>query len=185
MKDRLLLTAYLSAVLAATLVHDPRLLGAGLAVVLALAGRDAPRLLGRALRAAAPFALTVSAAFLGTALWRGTPWSGFLLLLNTRVLLLTTLAFLVVERIDLLRAVGRSGTLGYVITLTTSQLLTFRRLYGDFRLALASRTPRRVGTLTALRHGAAAGAWFLRKAEHDAAEITQAMTARGFFHDRD
>jgi hypothetical protein len=185
MRDRLLLSAYLCAVLVATLVHDWRWLLAGLAATLVLGGRRAPRLLRRALRAAAPFALTVSVAYLAMALRRGEPWLGFLLLLNVRVLLLTCLAFLVAERIDLQRVVGHRSAAGYVLVLTTSQLLTFRRLYGDFKLALTSRTPRRVGTLTALRHGAAAGAWFLRKAEHDAAEITLAMTARGFFHDRD
>ena len=80
---------------------------------------------------------------------------------------------------------GFSRTLRFVLVLSTSQVLTFRRLFTDFRLSLAARTPRRVGLVTALRQGAATGAWFLRRAEYDANEITQALETRGFFLDRD
>ena len=52
-------------------------------------------------------------------------------------------------------------------------------------LALEARSPRRVGPRVALRHGAATAAWFLRRAEHDATTMTQALDARGFFLDRD
>jgi cobalt/nickel transport system permease protein len=185
MRDRLLLLGYLVAVVAATTLHRPLVLGAAALVVLASAGPGAPRLLGRVLRAALPFALAVSLGYLLLAR-HDLPAAGrTLALLNTRVLLMVALAFRVLPALDLPRALGFSPTLGFVLVLATSQVLTFRRLFEDFRLALAARTPRRVGLLAALRHGAATGAWFLRRAEHDATEMTQALTARGFFLDRD
>ena len=185
MKDRALLLAYLVAVVAATLVHDPLVLGAAAAVVLVSAGRGLPRLLRRMLRAALPFALAVSLGYLVAA--RGDlPTAGMVLLrLNLRVLLLVGLAFRVLPTLNLQRALGFSATLRFVLVLATSQVLTFGRLFTDFRQALTARTPRRVGLLTALRHGAATAAWFLRRAEHDATAMTQALDARGFFLDRD
>lgn len=185
MRDRLLLLVYLVAVVAATTIHRPVWLGSAALLVLLSAGPGAARLLSRVLKAALPFTLAVSLGYLLLAR-DDLPAAGRILaLLNTRVLLLVALAFRVLPALDLPRALGFSPTLRFVLILATSQVLTFRRLFGDFRLALAARTTRRVGLLTALRHGAATGAWFLRRAEHDATEMTQALTARGFFLDRD
>lgn len=184
MKDRALLLLYLAAIVAATFVHDPARLAAALAAVLLLSGRRAPRVLGRALRAAAPFAAAVSLGWLAAAWWEQRPAGAALLRLNLRVLLMTCLTFAVAARLDLQRALGFSRTLRFALVLAVSQALTFRRLHADFRLALRSRSPRRASTATALRHGAATGAWFLRRAEHDAGEIAQALDARGFFLDQ-
>jgi cobalt/nickel transport system permease protein len=184
MRHRLLLLAYAVAVVAATLVHRPLWLNAAALLVVVSAGPRAPRLLGRVLRAALPFILAVSLGYLLVA--RDDPAAPTTLaLVNGRVLLLVALAFRVLPAVDLTRALGFSPTLRFALVLVTSQVLTFRRLFTDFRLALASRTVRRVGLLTALRHGAATAAWFLHRAEHDATERTQALTARGFFLDRD
>lgn len=185
MRDRALLLGYLAAVVTATLVHDPRLLGAGAAAVLLSAGRDLPRLLHRVLRAAAPFALAVSLGYLVAARDDLLSAQTVLVRLNLRVLLLVGLAFRVLPALNLQRALGFTATLRFVLVLATSQVLTFRRLFTDFRHALAARTPRRVGLLTALRHGAATAAWFVRRAEHDATQMAQALDARGFFLDRD
>jgi cobalt/nickel transport system permease protein len=185
MSDRLQLLTYAIAVVAATFVHDPMWLGAATAVVLVSAGAGWRRLALRLARAALPFALAVSLGYLVAARDDLPTAGGVLLRLNLRVLLLTGLAFRVLPTLDLQRALGFSPTLRFVLVLTTSQLLTFRRLFTDFRLGLSARTPRRVDLLTALRHGAATAAWFARRAEHDATAITQSLDARGFFLDRD
>jgi hypothetical protein len=185
MRDRALLLASLAAVVAATTVHDPRWLGLALAVVVVSAGRDAAPLVRRVLRAALPFLAAVSLGFAVAA--RGDlPAAGPVLLrLNLRVLLMVSLAFRVLPVVNLQRALGFSATLRFLLVLATSQVLTFRRLFTDFRHALDARSPRRAGLLTALRHGAATAAWFVRRAEHDATVMTQALDARGFFLDRD
>jgi cobalt/nickel transport system permease protein len=185
MRDRALLVLYVVLVVVATVVHRPLVLGLAAAVVLASAGTRAPRLLRRTARAALPFALAVSLGYMLVARDDLGAAGRTLLLVNVRVLLLVMLGFRILPALDLQRAVGFSRTLRFVLVLTTSQVLTFRRLFTDFRLALAARTTRRVGLLTALRQGAATGAWFLRRAEHDAGEIAQALETRGFFLDRD
>lgn len=193
-RDRALLLGYLAAVVAATLVHDPRLLAGALAVLLASAGHRCGRLAWRVLRATGPYLAAVATGWLALAALAGPTGSPAadvaaaapaLARLCWRVLLLAVLALRVLPAVSLPRALAFSRTLTYVLVLATSQVLAFRRLFGDFRLALAARTPRRVGPRTAVRHGAATAAWFLRRAEHDAGTLTQALEARGFFLDRD
>ncbi len=185
MKDRLLLALYLVLVIAATMIHNPLWLGIALVCTITSATRKIPTVGRRTLRAALPFALSVSLGFLivGRSNLHDTGLA--LLRLNLRVLLMTGLAFRILPSINLSRALGFSETLQYVVTLTTAQLLSFRRLFTDFRQALETRSPQGVGLLVAIRHGASTAAWFLRRAEHDATELTQAMTTRGFFLDQD
>lgn len=185
MRDRGLLLLYLIAVLAASLVHDVRWLGAGVALTLMSAGRRARPLTRRTLRAALPFVLAIAAGGMLVRGDAGQAAAPTLARVCLRVTLLTALAFRVLPAVSLPRALSFSPTLRFVLVLATSQVLAFRRLFTDFRLALTARSPRRVGPRLALRHGAATAAWFLRRAEHDATTMTEALDARGFFLDRD
>jgi len=185
MRDRLILALYLVLVVAATFIHDSLWLGMALCCTVVSAAGKMPALGRRTLRAALPFAASVSLGYLFVGRDNLHDTGLALLRINLRVLLMTSLAFRILPSINLSRALGFSRSLQYVVTLTTAQLLSFRRLFTDFKLALHARTPRKVGLLLAIRHGASTAAWFLRRAEHDATELTQAMTTRGFFLDQD
>jgi len=180
-RDRVALIAYLAAVVLATTVHRFDTLGLLLLAALLLAGRDAPRLARRALLAVLVFTGVVSLSWLAASLWQGTdPWRT-LALLNLRVFVLAFLAFLVVARVNWQRALAFSPGLGRLLVLATGQALAFRRLFAEFRLALRSRSAGRPGPRALLRHGAAAGAFFLQLALRRSEEITQAMRSRGLF----
>lgn len=181
MMQRAALLFYLAAVVASTFVHDPRVLGAGVAAVLLIAGRRAWRVAKRAALAVLLFHAVVVLSYAAVSLVRGTPFAAYVVLVTTRVFFITSLTFLLAERVDLVRALSFSRTLSHVVTLAWSQILTFRRLFDDFRLALVSRTLERLGAKEIARHGASTGAWFLRKSVHTSAEVTQAMKSRGFF----
>ena len=185
MKDRLLLLGYLALVVTATLVHDAHLLLCGTLMVMATEFKRRPHSWVRALRAALPFLVAVNLGFLLVARGGLDEARRVLPLVNARMVFMVVLAFRVLPAVDLQRALGFSPTLRFVLILATSQVLAFRRLFTDFAQALAARTTRRPGLRTSVRQGAALGAFFLRRAEHDATEITQALTARGFFLDRD
>ena len=186
MRDRALLLLYLGVVVAGSLVHDGRVLAAALALVLVSAGPGAWRLTRRMVFATGPFLLAIAVGRLAFA-WAGAGGIAWpqLAVLGLRVLLLAALAFRLLPAVSLPRALAFSPTLRFALVLATSQVLAFRRLFGDFRLALQARTPQRVGPRTAVRPGAATSAWFLRRAEHDATTMTEALDARGFFLDRD
>ena len=182
-RDRALLVIYLLAIVLATLVHEPAWLAAGLLATLLAAGRGAGALLRRALRLVLLFNLAVSLGDLLLAWLRElSPWHT-LLLLNLRVLLLTSLTFLFMARVNLFKALAFSPGLTWLLGLAYSQALTFRRSYTDFRLALESRSVRRPRLVDRYRASAAAAARGIDKSLARARETALALRARGFFHD--
>ena len=181
MKDRLLLLGYAVAVLAATLVHDPRWLAGGLLLAVLAAGRDAPRLMRRTLFAMLAFSAVVSVGYAVAGLLAGNLNLEYLIRINIRVCLLTFLTSLLAARIDFLRALNFSNGLTYLATLVLSQIITFRRLFEDLRLAAESRRLRRLRLRESYLQSAAAAVHLFDRAEHDAREIALAMRARGFF----
>ena len=183
MRDRLGLFLYLGLVVLITTIHDLGFLAAMLALAAVVAGRDVLRIARRAGLAMFLFSSVVIVSYSVAALVRGDFSAGFVALITLRVFLLAYLTFLLQLRINLFRAMGFSRTLLYTLTLAYGQVLTFRRLFADFRLALKSRsiTPPRISIL--YRHGAATASFFLNKSLKDSTEITQAMASRGFFSD--
>jgi len=175
------LALYLTAVVLFTSVHDVRLLGAALVLAVMLAGVDRIALVLRVFRSVLIFNSVISVSYAIMALWQADiPWST-LILLNLRVLLLTTLTFVFVARVNLFQAVSFSRTLQFAVVLSYGQIMVFRRLFEDFQLARTSRTVNRLSARDLYRHSAATVAFFLEKALHSATEITQAMRSRGFF----
>jgi cobalt/nickel transport system permease protein len=181
MKDRLLLLGYAVAVIAATAVHDPWWLAGGLLAVAALAGRQAPAIGWRALRAVVLFSLVVSVGYAAGAFFGQAVSVDYLIRVNIRVFLLIFLTFALAARIDFLRALNFSRGLTYLATLLLSQIITFRRLFEDLRLAAESRRLRRPRLRESYLQSAAAAVHLFDRAEHDAREIALAMRARGFF----
>lgn len=181
MKDRLMLLGYAIALVAATSIHDPWWLAAGLLVVAVLAGRQAPTIGWRALRAVLFFSLVISVGYAAGALFGQAVSLDYLILINIRVYLLTFLTFTLASRIDILRALRFSRNLTYLVTLVLSQIITFRRLFEDLRLAAESRRLRRLRLRERYLQSAAAAVHLFDRAEHDAREIALAMRSRGFF----
>jgi cobalt/nickel transport system permease protein len=182
-RDRVLLLAYLAAVVAATSIHRVEWLAGALAVVLVVAGRDAARVARRAAIAMTAFTAVVTVTYAALSAWRGEFSWYFVALLNVRVFLLTSLSVLFAMRVNPFRAVDFSRTLVHVVTVAYSQALTFRRLHDDFGHAFTSRSVGRVRARDRYRHAAATASFFLRRALRETGDITLAMTSRGFFDD--
>ncbi len=181
MIDRLKLILYVGAVLLITSVHDLRFLAGALVLLLALSGRDLPGIVRRAALAIALFNSVVTVSYTVASLIRGDFSIYYVTLLNLRVFLLTSLTFLFALRVNLVKALAFSSTLSYLLTLAMSQVLTFRRLLLDFRMALESRMIVRSGPRTLYRHAASSVSFFLEKSLDSVTDITQAMKSRGFF----
>ncbi len=183
-RDRLGLIVYLAALLFLSMTQQMHWLLAGALVVLIAGGRQAPRLARRAILATVFFAGLVSATWAISAALQGeVPWAA-LARLNLRAFALTLLTFTAAANVDFEAALSFSPRLQTLFVLIRAQLLVYRRLLADFRLAARSRMCRRPAVRDSVQLGAAAGASFLRRAEQSSEELTQGMTSRGFFLDQ-
>lgn len=177
------LVVYLAAIVAITLVHHIGVLFVGVFVVMSFAGRDALRIARRAGLAIVIFNSIITISYVVLSLIRGDFVVELVVRLNVRVFLLTSVTFLFIDRTNPFQALSFSRTLTYLLSLAYGQILTFRRLYGDCRMALKSRMLRRPRSRDLYRHGAAAASLFVEKSLHDATEISEAMKSRGFFNE--
>jgi cobalt/nickel transport system permease protein len=135
----------------------------------------------RTLLAMLAFSAVVSVGYAVAGLLAGNLELEYLIRINIRVCLLTFLTSLLAARVDFLRALNFSRGLTYLATLVLSQIITFRRLFEDLRLAGESRRLRRLRLRESYLQSAAAAVHLFDRAEHDAREIALAMRARGFF----
>ena len=184
MSQRFVLVLYVLALCGFSVVHDARVLAAGLLLVIVLARPRSMRLLRRAVLAVLFFTMTVSAGVVVAGLLQGQIDTAWLVSANLRVLLLTSLTLLAVERIDLARAVAPSPALSMLLVLAGAQMRLLRRQLDDLRLGLRSRSLSKPTASTVVRLAASSGAQLLGRALLDAEEISLAMRARGAWHVR-
>ena len=183
MRARIALLLYVAAILVGTTVHDIRFLALGLGMVLALAGRRWIRIVRKASLAVLMFNAVVTASYVVIAGLGGTFSLAYVVLINLRVLFLTCLTFLFVERVNVFQALSFSPSLTSLFTLSYSQAMTFRQVLVNFRMAFKSRCIESVRLRDRYRHSASVGAHLLEKSLHNATEITRVMRSRGFFND--
>ena len=184
MKDTIILICYLALIVTITSIHSIAVLGALLAAAIAAAGTRTIGLARRTLLAIVLFNSVVTVAYTIMASLHGTFDPGYVVLINVRVFLLTFLTFFLADIINPFKAFAFSRSLSFLLTLAYSQIMTFRRLFDDFRLAFRSRMMNRPSLRELYRHGAAIASFFISKCFRDSTEITQAMKSRGFFDAR-
>ena len=106
----------------------------------------------------------------------------YLLYINLKVFTLTFFVFFFFSRVNLLEFFAFSRQLSYLLTITISQILTYRQLFQEFRLAFKSRVvelrkwEREFIKSTFL--------FFLERALKEGRERSLAMKSRGFFEER-
>ena len=183
LRERLLLALYAVLIVAATSIHDWRALAVLLAATLLAAGRDAPRVMRGAARAIALFSAVVLASYTALALYQDNFSLLYVVRTALRVAAIACLTFLLPRRVNLLRALSFSRSLVWLLTIAYGQALALRRTMADFRLALRSRSLATPRLQDRYRHAAVLAGYLLRRAVHDAAEVSEAMKARGFGHD--
>ncbi|MES9992624.1 MAG: hypothetical protein ABW098_11755 [Candidatus Thiodiazotropha sp.] len=183
MRDLHWLLLYLLAVVVVTLIHQPYYLLLGLLLVFLLSGSLRWRLLRKAVVSMLLFNAAVSIGYLAIALMRDEFRADYLLLINSRVLLLVMLGFWLSARINIANALRFSSTLSFLTTLAAGQIRLMSRLMVDFRNAFESRCVKRPNWRQRSRLALAQTEALVEHSHHAATEISQAMRSRGVFDD--
>lgn len=144
------------------------------------AGSNFIQLNKRVLKSVLFFNLSVSLGYIIVAYIKDiTAWE-YLLYINVKVYSLTFFVFLFFSRVNVIEFFSFSKELSYLLTISLSQILSYKKSFEDFRLAYKARVVKK------LRQRERSFIvyvfeFFMQKALHDSKERTLAMKARGFF----
>jgi len=108
------------------------------------------------------------------------PWH-YIAYINLKVYTLTFFVFYFFSKISPVQFMAFSKDLGYLTTITLSQIYSYKKTFEDFRLAFKSRTYKLKDKSP--KFITRTFEFFLKKALKDSEERTLAMKARGFFKD--
>lgn len=183
-RGRVLLAAGLAVSFSLSAVTDWRVLAAAAAAALLVLRRGAAGHLRRVARLVLPLSLGASAATLAfERLAAGFPapagWEP-LLALNLRAALLAFLAFAVLARVDVLRALEPWPWATRLLVVALAQGHALRLLATDALLGLRSRLPRRPRTGEVIRGAGAITGTLLVLSGRNARDVADALRARGF-----
>jgi cobalt/nickel transport system permease protein len=104
----------------------------------------------------------------------------FPLLISLRTLCMASLTLIFIRTFNLYSALSFSKSLSYLLVLSVSHLLLYRRSYKEFMQALKSRSPGKPNREELLSFTKSTLECLFEKALRDAEETSQAMRSRGF-----
>jgi len=107
------------------------------------------------------------------------PWH-YIIYINLKVYTLTFFVFYFFSKISPVQFMAFSKDLGYLTTITLSQIYSYKKTFEDFRLAFKSRTYKLKDKSP--KFITRTFEFFLKKAIKDSEERALAMKARGFFN---
>jgi len=106
------------------------------------------------------------------------PWE-YIIYINLKVFLMTYFVFLFFEKINVTKFFSFSKDLSYLMTMTLSQIFSYKKTFEDFKMAFKSRViniKNKEKTFIANTFK-----FFFTKSLNDSKERSLAMKARGFF----
>jgi len=126
------------------------------------------------------FNLGISLGYLVMGYVKGIEIWGFLVYINLKVYILTYFVTLFFERVDMVRFFSFSKNLSFLLSISLSQIISYKKTFEDFKYAYRARVIKRFREREKHFISTVFG-FFFEKAMNDAKERTLAMKARGAF----
>ena len=138
------------------------------------------RLNKRVIKSIILFNLGVSIGYVAMSLIKDSNFLEYLFYINLKVYILTLFVFGFFERVNIIKFFAFSKELSYLLTITLSQIITYKKSFEEFRLAYKARVVKRVKEQ---EKGFIVKVFdiFFNKALKDSKERTLSLRARGFF----
>jgi len=104
----------------------------------------------------------------------------YLIYINLKVYLLTYFVLWFFDKVDMVKFFSFSKELSYLLSISFSQIISYKKTYEDMRLAFKARV---IKKLKKRQKGFVTNSFrfFFEKALHDSKERSFAMKSRGFF----
>lgn len=126
------------------------------------------------------FNLGVSLGYVVVSLLKGVSPSEFLVYINLKVYILTYFVFFFFSKVNVVEFFSFSKELSYLLMISLSQIISYKKSFEDFRLAYKARVIKKLRQRE-MNFVALMFEFFMKKALGDSKERTIAMRARGFF----
>ena len=138
------------------------------------------RLNKRVVKSIILFNLGVSIGYVAMSLIKDRNFLEYLFYINLKVYILTLFVFGFFERVNIIKFFAFSKELSYLLTITLSQIISYKKSFEEFRLAYKARVVKRVKEQ---EKGFIVKVFdiFFNKALKDSKERTLSLRARGFF----
>jgi len=126
------------------------------------------------------FNLSITIAYMLMGYIKGVLVFQYLIYINLKVYLLTYFVFWFFDKVDMVKFFSFSKELSYLLSISLSQIISYKKTYEDMRLAFKARV---VKKLKKRQKGFVVNGFrfFFEKALHDSKERSLAMKSRGFF----
>ena len=155
-------------------------LGVVLGVLILISIKQSLKLITRVLKSIIFFNLGITISYLIMGIFKNMEVMGYLLYINLKVFTITYFVFWFFSKVDMVKFFSFSKELSFLLTITLSQIFSYKKTFEDFKLAYKVRVieklqNREKGFITKTFE------FFMKKAIKDSKERGLAMKARGFF----
>jgi len=177
MRERLFFVTVFALLLS---LKEPQWLLVAAVLLWAVSFREFVMLNRKVIKAFILFNLGVSIGYLIVSYFKSvSPWE-YLLYINLKVYVMTYFVFWFFGRVNLLAFVSFSQTLSYLMSISLSQIYSYKKSFEDFVLAYRSRVIHKMRSREYSFIGRVFE-FFFTKAMQESKERALAMKARGFF----
>jgi len=135
----------------------------------------------KALRSILFFNLSITIGVVMQSYFTHQDMTSYLVVFNLRVFAISFLTLFITSKINLLRVFSAFETIRFLLLATLSQIQSFSKTYEDFKLALQSRSVKKLSSKLQKEFISSMFYFFLKKSLHNSKERTLALKARGFF----
>jgi len=180
MKDLVLRLLFVIVLLLMLYIKSSLYLFTALLILWIVSYRDFFKMNKKVLKSIVLFNGSVSLGYIIMRILRDLEIWDYLVYINLKVYLLTYFVFYFFSKVDMVKFFSFSKELSYLLSISLSQIISYKKSYEDFKLAFKARVVKRVrerekGFIMRVFK------FFYEKAMADAKERTLGMKARGFF----
>ncbi len=142
--------------------------------------RDCIKLNKKVIKSIFLFNLSITLGYTFMGYIKGVFVFRYLIYINLKVYLLTYFVFWFFSKVDMIKFFSFSKELSYLLSISLSQIISYKKTYEDMRLAFKARV---IKKLKERQKGFVVNSFrfFFEKALNDSKERSLAMKSRGFF----
>ena len=171
---------FLLTLIAILFLHNVKFIIFALLILWAVSYKNFIKLNKKVIKSIFLFNIGVSVGYLIISLIKGVNPIYYLVYINLKVYLITYFVFCFFGKVNIVQFFAFSKDLSYLLTITLSQIISYKKSFEEFRLAFRARVVKRLqdrekSFIVRVFN------FFFSKALRDSKERGLAMRARGFF----